>query len=242
MHWLRRLCFGLAVSPALFQKKCGTEGSSNPVLVCMNHLLCFCFLLVTEEALGKRWLNGSKGQAMWLWKLRAIMSGRDEYCKEQPISQLFTWGRWTISQEPIWVQVALNGESPRGVCQNGGDRNKAEGLAEEGLPYCALLVQCKWIVAVFLVYFCKITYCNYLFKEITIRASKGMPRCHCALPDLLAAQVLSKPGMATWSWSCRITQCTQQSFCWLCRTASGTAPSKWHRQMIPDLLCQTVMN
>ena len=50
---------------------------------------------------------------------------------------------------------------------------KQRGSWRKVYVYCALLVECKWIVAVFLVYFCKITYCNYLFKEVTIRASKG---------------------------------------------------------------------
>jgi len=58
---------------------------------------------------------------------------------------------------------------------------KQRGSWRKGYLYCALLGECKWISAVILVCFCKITFCNYLFKEITIRASKGrQPGWHCA--------------------------------------------------------------
>lgn len=41
-------------------------------------------------------------------KVRGIISGRDEVCQKQLVPEVFIWGRETILQEHIWVQVVLD--------------------------------------------------------------------------------------------------------------------------------------
>lgn len=88
---------------------------------------------------------------------------------------------------------------------------------------CAPLVECKWIVAVFLVYFHKRTYWIIYLKKSQLEQVKD-----CNSSVFGHCQTL---GMATRFWSHGIPQ---QRLCWLC--TPGMAPRKRHRQVIPDLV------
>lgn len=66
-------------------------------------------------------------------KVRGIISGRDEVCQKQLVPEVFIWGRETILQEHIWVQVVLDWEGLGDDCWEGGDCNKAEELMEKGV-------------------------------------------------------------------------------------------------------------